>query len=382
MSPQKKKALIIGCGFGGISCVKKLAGHFDSRRSLSITAVNDKPESDFLPMIPDIVGRRISPKFLQFQLQPFFSKIGVEFIQDSVIHLDLSAKTVRTAAGRILNYDYLVISSGSQTNFYGNKTIENSALKINDVSDAIKINDAVEEKKFNTYLISGAGYTGIEIATNLRLKLDKQAADSRVVLVERAGSILGPLPGWMKDYTLKNLKVMNIESITGDFVKNIDGAKVELESGKIFSEALVIWASGVRTADFIQESDRKKNQQGRLEVDEYLRLDKNVFVCGDASLVKYKDTVLRMAVQFSIMQARLAAVNIIRDMKGLALKKYRPVDLGYLVPMANNRSCGIVLGMKLKGRLATFFHYSMCIYRSFGFRNKMGIIRGLLSGGA
>jgi NADH dehydrogenase FAD-containing subunit len=99
---------------------------------------------------------------------------------------------------------------------------------------------------------------------------------------------------------------------------------------------------------------------------------------GDAAYVSGKAGFLRMAVQFAITQGENAGINIINSIKGLRLKEYTPVDSGYIIPMANNKSCGLVLGMELKGFLPTVFHYIMCIYRSYSFRNKLGVINNLV----
>jgi NADH dehydrogenase FAD-containing subunit len=85
-----------------------------------------------------------------------------------------------------------------------------------------------------------------------------------------------------------------------------------------------------------------------------------------------------MAVQFAITQGELAAVNIINSVLGKKLKTYKPIDLGYIIPMANNYSCGIVFGLKIKGILATVFHFAMCIYRLWGVRNKTDFVKSLL----
>jgi NADH dehydrogenase FAD-containing subunit len=85
-----------------------------------------------------------------------------------------------------------------------------------------------------------------------------------------------------------------------------------------------------------------------------------------------------MAVQFAITEAELVALNVINSALGKELKTYKPIDLGYIIPMANNRSCGIVLGLKIKGIMATIFHFVMCVYRLCGIRNKLGFFRSLV----
>jgi NADH dehydrogenase FAD-containing subunit len=91
-----------------------------------------------------------------------------------------------------------------------------------------------------------------------------------------------------------------------------------------------------------------------------------------------KECSLRMAVQFSIAQGECAAGNIARSIKGHALKKFVVRDLGYIIPLANNRSCGVIFGLKLKGVLPTALHLLMCMYRSYGVRNRLGIAGNLI----
>ena len=85
-----------------------------------------------------------------------------------------------------------------------------------------------------------------------------------------------------------------------------------------------------------------------------------------------------MAAQFAIMEGTCAAGNIIKSIQGKNLLAYRPVDLGFIIPMANYKSCGRVLGMNLRGRIPTIMHYLMCIYRVYGFKNKAAIVEDLI----
>ena len=104
----------------------------------------------------------------------------------------------------------------------------------------------------------------------------------------------------------------------------------------------------------------------------------NCFVAGDAAEFLRKGAPLRMAVQFSIAQGNLAAANILRSNRNNPPAKYVPLDLGFVIPMANNKSCGRVMGVNLKGALPTLMHYLMCIYRTRGLINKLRLIRELI----
>lgn len=373
-----KKILIIGGGFAGLSAADRFG---KSGRGLDISLLDKKKSFDFLPLLPDAIGRGIKPEYLIYSIEDLCKKKGIKFINEEAVSIDLEKKKVFILSG-VLEYDYLVIASGSETNFYANANIEKNAYKIDSAQDIQRILSVLRQAERGVYIIGGGGYTGIEVATNLRIFLDKVKRKSRIIVVERAPSILGPLPSWMKDYVSDNLIRLSIEVYTNSAIDKIEEDKVYVSGGKIFDSAMVIWAAGVKTAGFMQKINAEKNPQGRLRVDEYLKLNDSCFVAGDTSYFSYNNVFLRMAVQFAVIQGDCVAVNIINSIKGIKLRKYSPLDLGYVVPMANNRSCGIILGFKLRGRLPTFLHFLMCIYRSAGFKNKFGIIGDLIKGGA
>jgi len=375
---MKKKIIVIGCGFAGVFAAKKLCSF---GKAVEVTVVDKKGTFDFLPMLPDVISRDIDPGYLAYPISELSRGLGFDFINEEVRSVDLENNTV-SCSQRSLGYDYLIICSGSQTNFYGNNEIQANAHKLDDVKDAGVIYKRLGRDDFDTLLVTGGGYTGVEIATAAKVYLRKRLIKKRIILVERAPSILGQLPEWMKRYAVKNLKDLGIDILVNTAIEKADGDTVSLSSKESFGNAMLIWAAGVRTADFVQKINAEKNPQGRIKVDEFLRLRDNCFVAGDCANVLHKKAFLRMAVQFSIYQALSAAENIIRNIKGKGLLKYKPIDLGFIVPMANNNSCGNILGMKVTGGPATLLHFCMCIYRSLGLKNKLGVIKDLLQGGA
>ncbi|MBF0522572.1 MAG: FAD-dependent oxidoreductase [Candidatus Omnitrophica bacterium] len=371
------KILIIGGGFGGVAAAKKLC---HSGLFIDGILIDKKLSSDFLPTLPDCLGRGIPPECLSYPLNDFCQRNGFQFVNDEVTAVDLEKKEVMTK-NSVLNYDYLVIASGSETNFYGNDNIRSNALKLDDCVDAEKMIGILNQRDVDHFIIGGGGYTGIEVATNLRMFLDKKHRSGKIIIVERAASILGALPAWMKDYTAENLKRLDVEVFINNSIGNIDGRKVTLADGKVFDSALVIWAAGVKTAGFINDLKVEKNPQGRIKVDDFLRLNDRCFAVGDAGYFVYKDVSLRMAVQFAIVQGQCAADNIIRTIKGQKLRPYQPRDLGFIIPMANNKSCGTIFGFDLKGILPTLFHFFMCLYRSQTWKNRFCLAKAFIKPG-
>lgn len=368
-----KRIIVIGGGFSGIACLNRLLTY---RGKIDLTLINDKGDFNFLPMLPDCISGKVNPEYLAFDLANLSRRVN--FVRDRVTGIDLKEKMI-LASRQTLNYDLLLVGSGSETNFYGNDEIRKAAFKLDNVDDVKDLAGVMSRERIGSYVIAGAGYTGIEVATNLRIALNRKKIKGRIVIVERATSILGPLPQWMKDYVLANLKSMDIEVFTESSVAGVSGRRIALSGGKVFDDAILIWAAGVETSGFIRNLNIEKNPQGRIKVDEYLRFHDSCFAAGDAAFFSYQGNYLRMAVQFSIMQGDCAGINIIKTLQGKELVKYRPVDLGYIIPMANNKSCGILLGFSVKGILPVFLHYLMCVYRLMGLRNKLGVLLSLAS---
>ena len=97
--------------------------------------------------------------------------------------------------------------------------------------------------------------------------------------------------------------------------------------------------------------------------------------------VEEGDQPLRMSVQFSLLGGRAAAGNVVRSILARPLKPFRPRDPGYLVPLGPGRAAGVVLGVPIKGRTPLALHYAMCILRSWGWRSRWDVLRGLLRPG-
>ncbi|MDD5432305.1 MAG: FAD-dependent oxidoreductase [Candidatus Omnitrophica bacterium] len=370
-----KKILIIGAGFGGLSAARIL-----SKTSFNVTLVDKKETFDFLPMLPDCLGRGITPDFLGYRIEELAKRYRFDFINEEVLSVSLDTKEISTANKKI-NFDYLIISVGSETNFYGNENIRQNSFKLDSVEDAKKIISILNKDIFDNYIVAGGGYTGVEVATNLSLFLKIKKRLGKVVVVERAPSLLGVLPEWMKEYVLNNFKNLGIGICVNSSIEKIEGKRVFVSGDKIFENSLVIWAAGVKAPSFVQNLNVEKNPQGRVKVDDFLRLSEFCFIIGDASYFSFRNNYLRMAVQFAITQGECAAINVTRGIQRQRLIKYKPLDFGYIIPMANNKSCGRVFGVNLKGAIPTLLHFLMCIYRSFGFRNRFGIIKDLLKGG-
>jgi NADH:ubiquinone reductase (H+-translocating) len=374
MEHMRKKVVVIGGGFAGTTVIRWLSWY---KKEIDITLVDRKCHFEFLPLLPDTISNKVNPHSLAYPLPSFSKRHSCAFLNASVTGVDFTRRVVITEHAE-LPYDFVVIASGCQTNYFDSEGSKNLLYPVNTVDDVIRIRVSMQEKIHSSYVVVGGGYTGIETATNLRrYVLARGEKDSRVVVVERQQDILGPLPSWMKEYVRENLVKMGVGIITGVTVTGVTKEQVTLSSGEVFKDPMLFWSPGVKTAAFVEGLDAKRTPQGRLIVDRFLRLNESCFAIGDTAAFSPVQTPLRMAVQFAISQGESAAANILAAMRGEGLKHYRAIDPGYVVPMANNTACGYVLGMKMQGLLPLVLHYLLCIYRSYGIRNKVHVARNV-----
>jgi NADH dehydrogenase len=379
----KKHIVIAGCGFAGINAARRLMMR---RASLGIRfqiiLVDAKPFSEFLPMLPDVVGGWLGPERLRCDLAQFAVKNGFEFIHGRIRECDFKSRTIQLD-GTMLSYEYAVLSTGSRTNFYGNEALERSCFKLDDVEDALSLRGQLLQKGSSSpevnVVVVGGGYTGIEIATNADYLLSRRRIKHRVVIVEHSERVLSALPEWVRAEVEGNLSRLGVETVCKDALKACDGGEVLLESGRRIENAVCIWAAGVRPSPFVDEMALSK-EASRIVVDEKMRpVDDpscGAFVVGDAASFTDSGTgrPLRMAVNFSLGQGRVAADNIINCIEEKSLIAYQPEDLGFLVPMANGDAPGIAKGIRVHGRSGYLLHYLMCVLRA-EWGNRAGILR-------
>jgi NADH dehydrogenase len=366
------RVVLIGGGFAGLAAAAAFRGQDDA----DVVLLDRRPTFDFLPMLPDVIGERADPDLLTYDLAALGRRLGFRFVHDTVTAVDLNERHVVTEAGGF-DYDYLLIAAGTRTNFHGQAEVAAHAFALDSVAESRALHAALAKETWSTVVVVGGGYTGVEAATNARAFFRRLGADARVMICELAPRILGPMPDKFRRYTRRNLDRMDIEVRVETSVEAADADSVRLSSGEALERALLIWSAGVQTPAFVRDLPEKPGRQGRLPVDRFLRVDERGFAAGNAALFQHGGAPLRLSVQFSLGEGRCAARNILRSIRGQELRPFRPRDLGYVVPMANNRSCGVALGVPVYGFPATLLHYLMCIVRSRGVRRRLRMIQDL-----
>jgi NADH dehydrogenase len=367
---MNKNIVIIGAGFSGIAAAKYLASQKKKLKGHAIYLVDEKKNYEFIPMLPDLIAGWLDPEAISLNLEKFSKARGINFVCDSVERVDREKNKIITK-NREITYQYLVIATGSKTNFFGNTELSLNCRKLDSVDEALKIKkdllDKAQQKKINIVVIGG-GYTGLEIATNAHFLLTKNKLPFSITIVEKAPEILKMVSDRIKRIVKSELDRLGIKIITGDSLQKYKGEHAQLESGREIKNAFCIWSAGVKTSNFIQNLEAKKDK-GRLLVDQNLNLkgknEKRVFVAGDsAAFATQAEKSLRMAIMFAIGQGKASARNIINNLQNKQGRAYQPVDLGYLIPLTYKKAPGVVIGAPVSPKLGYFLHYFMCFYRS------------------
>jgi len=371
---SRMRIAVIGGGFAGIEALRTLSRH---RRlwgdSFEVVLFDRKEYFEFLPLLPDVLSRRMDEGCLRVGLRELSRTMPFTFIQSEVTRVDMGSRSITYGSQETMFFEFLIIASGSETNFFGNEALERACFRLDTVDNAIRIREAVlkgsrERGNLNVVVIGG-GYTGIEVASNMQSLLKRSPSGFRVMIVEKAPELLTMVPGWLRNEAADVLKKDGIDIVTGDSLKDYDGSRACLESGRVIETCVCVWTAGVKTPRFVEGISLEKVRT-RIAVDERLGISRSregsIFIAGDSAAFVDARThqALRMAVMFSIGQGRIAAENVVRMIGKRPLIRYVPKDLGYLIPLASGRAPGIILGRRINGRIGYRLHYLMCLYRS------------------
>lgn len=366
--------MVIGGGFAGLSAAERFSWE---GREHEVVLIDVRDSSHFLPLLPDIIGKSLSPEILTYSLNYAARRWNFRFKQTSVQALNLSSKYVITDKGEE-SFDLLLIATGSETDFRTYEAWRSESLTLENIEDAVRIRNLVISNEHNHYIVSGGGYTGVEIASNIQHLIRSQGQSQQVTLVGRAETLCPSLPVEQRLYLADQIRKSGIEIRSSTTVLTMENGQVYLSDGSNFSQAALIWAAGVCTPSFVRNLPLPMNRHGRLRVDPFLSVGDCIFAAGDTANFSENGEYLRMCVQFSLEQGWHAAGNILRRLNGKSLSPYRPFDPGWVVPLANRRGCGNFLRLPVFGRLPALLHYFMSVVRSKGFNNRLKLIRHLL----
>ena len=394
MKEKLPHVVIIGAGFGGLHATQRLAG-----KPVRVTLIDKRNYHLFQPLLYQVATAGISPHEIAYPVRAIFQRQeNFSFLMSRVQGVDFKRKQVLTEEGQV-SYDYLILAAGASVNFFGNASLEQNALPLKDVSDAVTVRNHVlrmferaslepdleKRQAFLTFVTVGGGPTGVESAGALseliRLVLRRDYHDInvesvRVILLEAAGNILAGFPKELQDSAQRSLERKEVEVRLNAKVANYDGQNLTFDTGEVIPTCTVLWSAGVQAASLMGKLGLERAHAGRIKILPTLQAPNqpDVYVIGDAAYLEEDGKPLPMVAPVATQQGKHAAINILAQIDSKALKPFRYNDLGMMATIGRNAAVAVTLGMQFRGFPAWVVWLVVHLIGLIGFRNRLIVL--------
>jgi len=387
------RVVIIGGGFAGLAVAKGLR-----KQDLQVVLIDKHNYHTFQPLLYQVATGGLEPDSIAFPLRKTIKDLDNYFFRlTEVTNIIPEKNTIETTIGN-LEYDHLVIATGSKTNFFGNQNIEKYAMEMKSVPQSLNIrsliienfeealltSDLEERQVLMNFVIVGGGPTGVELAGALAemkkgiLPKDYPDLDIRqmqINLIQGSDRLLDAMSTKASQKSEDFLTKLGVNIWKNIYVKDYNGLNVITNSEKTFKASTVIWAAGV-TGDTIQGLHQESVIQrgSRFKVNEFNKVEgyDNIYAIGDVAAMKsekYEHGHPMMA-QPAIQQGKLLAKNILAQLKGKQQKAFVYNDKGSMATIGRNKAVVDLPNWKFQGIFAWFVWMFVHLFSLIGFRNR------------
>jgi len=394
---DRKRIVIVGGGFAGLKVAGKL-----KKSGYQIVLIDRNNFHQFPPLLYQVASAGLEPSSILFPFRKMFQKRkNFYFRMAEVKTIFPEEKRIESSIGD-LSYDYLVLATGTTTNFFGNTDIERHAHPMKDVNEALALRNTIltnfekalvctdekERQEYMNIVVVGAGATGVEVAGAIaemkRFILRKDYPDLdvdkiNIYLMEGTGKVLGNMSPSSSKWAYSFLQRMGVTILLEKLVTDYRNHTVHLNDGSTIPSRNVIWVSGV-TAEIFDGIDPEIVQRGnRIGVDEFNRVKgyKNIFAIGDLACMvsdKIYPKGHPQVAQVAIQQGKLLAKNFQRTEKSQPMKPFRYQDKGTMATVGRNKAVADLKGFRLHGIIAWFIWLLIHLMSILGVRNKLIVL--------
>ena len=398
---QKKRVVIVGGGLGGLRLAEDLYGS-----GMQVVLIDKNNFHQFPPLIYQIASAGIDPSSISFPFRQIFRKRKDFYFRMAEARMvDTEKKILQTSIGKI-DYDYLVLAAGATTNFFGNKNIEEWAIPMKTVPEAMGLRNALlsnferaltcateeERQELLNVVIVGGGATGVEIAGALSemkryvIPYDYPDMDSslmHIYLIEAGDRLLAGMSQDSSKKAYDFLKSMGVDIQFGKMVTDYRDHKVIMKDGTEIPTRTFLWVSGIRANAMPGISEDHLGRGFRFKVDQFNRIPglNDVFAIGDQCLQTtdpaYPNGHPQVA-QVAIQQAKNLAKNIKRINEGHAddnsLTPFKYNNLGSMATIGRNKAVVEIGKFHSQGFFAWILWLLVHLRSILGVKNKMMVL--------
>jgi len=421
MSETKPKphVLILGAGFGGVYVAKGLLKQVRTAAgngNIDVTIVNRTNYFLFTPLLHEVATGALTPGSVAEPLREVFRKTNVRVVQGNIDSID-AAKKIVTVSKTPIAYDYLVVATGAETNFYGIEGAEKFSYTLKNLYDAARIRsriidsfekaalakDPCERARLLSFAIVGGGATGVEMAAELSEFAEAIAQryyshmkwnphDVQISIIDTGPELLQMFAPKLRAVAMARLKKEGVALHMNSSVTSVsaDGLAVTSKSADPSSTstasmtipaATVIWSAGVKAIVPKFKGVQPTLTRGRMNVDEHFMLTaptpdaanpfSNIFVLGDAA--GYPKPVPMLA-QAAENQAKIVAKNIVASINRKPLSGFVFNSKGSMVSLGQWFAIGEIFSLKISGKLTWWLWRTVYLFKFASFKKRVRIM--------
>jgi len=387
------RVVIIGGGFAGLALVEKL-----KHKEVQVVLFDKNNFHQFQPLLYQVATSALEPDSIVFPFRKQFKGYkNVVFRLAEVEEIQASSNTLITSKGKV-HYDYLILATGTTTNFFGMDSVAQNSLGMKDIRDSLNIRHMMlqnleqaaitcnddERDALTNFVIVGGGPAGVEMAGALAefckyiLPKDYPEYPSSIMniyLIEANEELLSTMSDKASSKTLEYLKDLNVKVLFNESVSDYDGSEVSTKSGKKILAKNLIWTAGVK-GQFPKGVEEKHVVKGnRIKTDSYLKVEgfKNIFAIGDIAAMITENTPKGhpQVAQTAIQQGKYLGESLLKLMKNNHIEPFHYKDKGSLATVGKRKAVADLGKFKFAGYFAWLLWSIVHLLSISGFRNRL-----------
>lgn len=387
-----KKIIIIGGGFAGINLARHLKGD-----AFDILLVDKNNYHQFQPLFYQVATAGLEPASISFPLRKFFhGQKNIKIRIAEVLQIDAAQNFIETTIGK-LEYDYLIIATGADTNFFGNKALEEKAIPMKSVSEAVFLRNRIlqnfedvltapeaDKEGLMNVVVVGGGATGVEVSGALSdmrayaLPKDYPEIDFKkmnIYLLEAGEKTLAGMSSQSSQKSKEYLEKLGVHVMLKTSLKDFDGKHVTLSDGRILNSTTVVWAAGIKGNVLPGLSQEIITKGNRIKVDRFNTIEgyQNIFAIGDLawmSTPKYPNGHPQVG-NVAVNQGKRLGQNLTALVKGKAMKEFEYKDLGSMATVGRKLAVVDLPFAKFQGFFAWLTWLFVHLMLLLGVKNKL-----------